>query len=348
MIQFPETAWTEWNIIADAAKAEEQLRKRIARATQVEVELERLRIRHEAALALEHELNADQTPALEMNTLATHKSTPQAAPVDLIDGVLKDNGLCIVLGPASSGKSTTALQMLYSLHTGEEWLGQQVTQLSGAMGVLSYDMDGAMAMDWMSGFPGIDPTKFHVLNAYKRGNPIGVPLMRATIAAAWRAAKVEVVVLDSFSASFFGLDQNDAGSTMAHYRDMLKFALTEVGARSLIVIAHSTPDSPLKIRGSTVHHDVADSIVGQVADPKTGERELRIVKYRAAIGQHPMHPVRLTAPDPVTHLVDLDIGGMQLAGMQLPVASAAVSMFPDVPDANEDADTDSEVDEEDL
>lgn len=348
MIQFPEAARVEWEVIADAAHAEEELRKRIERDTRIEIETEKLRVRHEAALRLEHELNADQTPALEMSTLATHQSNPAAAPQDLIEGVLKDNGLCIVLGPAGSGKSTTALQMLYSLHTGTEFLGQSVMHLPGAKGVLSYDMDGAMVMDWLSGFPNIDPAKFHVLNAYKRGNPLGVPAMRAQVAAAWRAAQVDTVVLDSFSASFFGLDQNDAGATMAHYRDMLKFALTEVGARSLIVIAHSTPDSPLKIRGSTVHHDVADSIFGQVADPKTGAREFRPVKYRAAIGQAQMNPVMLTAPDTTTHLVDLDLGGMNLAGMPLPPNAAAVLAFPDVPDADEAPDTDSEVDEEDL
>lgn len=343
MIQFPVAAETEWTIIASAANAEKELRLRIERATQVENRLEKLRVDHEAKIALEQELNADQTPALEMSTLATHKSNPAAAPADLIEGVLKDKGLCIVIGPAGSGKSTSALQMLYSLSTGEDWLGQQVTKLNGGMGVLSYDMDGAMVMDWMSGFPNIDPAKFSVVNAHKRGNPVAVPQMRAQIAAAWKAMNVEVVVLDSFSASFFGLDQNDAAATMAHYRDMLKFALTECGARALVVIAHSTESSPLKIRGSTVHHDVADSIVGQVSDPKTGIRDLRMVKYRASIGQVQMSPVVLTAPDSVTHLVDLDIGGMQLAGLKPPAGMA----FPVVPDSYEDPDTDSEVEEED-
>lgn len=347
MIQFPETATTEWKIVAEAANAEAELRARIQRATLVENELEKLRIRHEATEAFQHELDADLTPALEMSTLATHKANPAAAPTDLIDGVLKDNGLCIVIGPAGSGKSTSALQMLYSLHTGEDWMGQSSVQLPGSMGVLSYDMDGAMVFDWMSGFPNIDPSKFSVVNAYKRGNPLAVPSMRAQIASTWKANNVGVVVVDSFSASFFGQDQNDSAGTMAHYRDLIKFALTECEARALVVIAHSTVASPHKIRGSTVHHDVADSIVGQVEDPKTGSREMRMVKYRAALGQHQMNPVVLTAPDSVTHLVELDAGGMNLAGMTLPPQVAASMNFPPLPNATSAPDLDGTIDSDD-
>ena len=348
VIQFPETAMAEWSIIADAANAEVELRLRIERDTLVERELEKQRIRHQATLRFQQELDEDMTPALEMGTLATYNATPAAAPVDMIDGVLKQDGLCILLGPAASGKSTIALQMLHSLSTGADWLGQPVKQIAGGVGILSYDMDAAMLYDWMSGFPNMDPAKVSIVNAHKRGNPLGVPSMRAQIAAAWRKMDVEVVVLDSFGASFFGQDQNDAASTTMHYRDLLKFALTEVGAKSLVVITHSVPGSPDKARGSTVHHDVADTIVA-VAPDASGKRTIRMVKYRAALGQAQMNPVVVTAPDSVTHLVDLDPGAMTLAGMSLP-AGAVAAAFPDLPDAHEapDTDTDSEMEDDDL
>jgi hypothetical protein len=210
---------------------------------------------------------------------------------------------------------------------------------------MSYDMDASMVMDWMSGFPSIDPNKVSVVNAYKRGNPLGVPQMRAEIAAAWRAMNTEVVIIDSFSASFFGHDQNDAAATMHHYRDLKLFALTEVGARSLVVIVHSTEGSPHKARGSSVHHDVADTIVSVAADQQ-GQRSIRMVKYRAARGQSQMNPVVVTAPDNVTHLVQLDLAAMTLAGMQLP-AGAAAAAFTAMPETYEDPDTDSDSDEED-
>jgi hypothetical protein len=168
--------------------------------------------------------------------------------------------------------------------------------------------------------------------------------MRAQIVAAWKAMNVETVMIDSFSASFFAHDQNDAGLTMAHYRDLIKFALTEVGAKSLIVIVHSTEGSPHKARGSTVHHDVADTIVaveGTGLDP----RKVSMVKYRAARGQVMMPPVIVTAPDDVTHLVSLDLGEMTLAGLHLP-AGAAAAAFTDVPDTYETPDTDSEEDDD--
>lgn len=345
VIEFPETAITEWKIVADAANIEEELRKRIARDTLVERELEKQRIRHEATLMFQQELDADLTPDLEMGTLASYKANPASAPVDLIEGVLKKDSMCLMLGPSGSGKSTTALQMVHSLSTGTDWLGQKATKLTGGTGILSYDMDAALIYDWMSGFPGLDEDSVSVVNAFKRGNPLGVPTMRAKIAAAWRDLNVEIVVLDSFSASFFGQDQNDAASTMAHYRDLRQFALTEVGAKVLIVVVHSAPGSPDKARGSTVHHDVADTIVA-VDGTGTQSRKLHMVKYRAALGQSQMEPVIISAPDSVTHLVDLDPGAMTLAGMHLP-ASVSAAAFTALPDTDEDPDTDSDRDEED-
>ncbi len=351
MIQFPETAAVEWKIIADAAAATTNLRQRLERDTLVERAVESLRIKHEANLLFQNELDADLTPVLEMSTLSSFKANPAAAPADLIEGVLKDKSLCIMMGPSGSGKSTLALQVTHCLMSGTPFLGQPVQQISGSVGVLSYDMDGSLTMDWMSGFPNVDPDKVSVVNAHKRGNPLGVAALRAQIATAWRGMGVEVVVLDSFGASFFAHDQNDAATTMAHYRDMMLFALTEVGAKTLIVIAHSTEGSPNKARGSSVHHDVADSIVSVVADSQTQKRTVRMVKYR----QHrlntgtmstQMTPVVIGAPDDVTHLVDLDLGAMTLAGLPLPAGSAAEA-FTALPEPTETPDTESDEREED-
>jgi archaellum biogenesis ATPase FlaH len=344
VIQFPETAWTEWVVAAKAARADEDVRLKIERATLVERELERLRVRHEAALQFQQELDADQTPTLEIATLANYQNNPAAVPADIIDGVLKDNGLCIMLGPSGSGKSTLALQMVHSLKTGDDWLGQTTGQVNGGVGIVSYDMDSSMVLDWMSGFPNVDPDSISVVNAYKRGNPLGVPALRSEIVARWKAAKTEVVIVDSFSASFFGHDQNDAAATMQHYRDLKLFALTEVGARVLIVITHSTEGSPHKARGSTVHHDVADSIVAVETD-KVGSRTVRVVKYRGARGQKQMDPVMVTAPDTVTNLVNLDFGAMSIAGMHIPPSAAAAAFTP-VPVPHEQADTTADAEDE--
>lgn len=347
VVQFPETAQSEWDIIAEAANAEQQIKERIAHDTLVEVELRKMRQRYEANQMFQQELDADATPALEMMTLSTYKTNPAAAPADMIDGVVKVNSLCLVLGASGSGKSTIALQMAHSLMSGDDWLGQTAKPIMGGVGIMSYDMDASMMFDWMSGFPNIDQDKVHVVNAHKRGNPLGVPALRAQIAMTWQQLGIEVVIIDSFSASFFGADQNDAAATQHHYRDMTKFALTECGAKALIVIVHSTENSPGKARGSTVHHDVADSIVAVEVDKNTRLRHIRMVKYRAALNQHQMSPVVVTAPDSVTHLVSLDLGAMSLAGMTLPVGAGAAA-FADVPETHEAPDTESGTEDDDL
>lgn len=343
MVQFPETAATEWKIVSEAAFAAERFLERLKHEAEVEKRLKTIRVDHEAKLLLQAEIDSGSTPTLEMGSAMDYMTgTAASGPADLIEGAVKDNSTCIMMGPAGAGKSTLAMQAIHSWQTGAHWMGQPAKILTGGFGILSYDMDASMLVATLAPYPGVDMGRVHIVNAHKRGHPLAVPALRAQIASKWRSENVEVVIVDSFSASFFGHDQNDAASTMSHYRDLGTFALTEVGARVLIVLVHSTKNNPDTVRGSTVHHDVADSIVVVSADQKTGARHVRMAKYRAAPGQHQMGPVMIGAMDPVTNLIDLDTGAMSLSGMSLP-PSAVDKAFPVVhedPDTTTDGDDD--------
>lgn len=352
MVEFPETAQKEWQAVADAARASIDFKERLKHAAAVDTRLERMRVDYEAKILLQAEIEGEATPDVEMMTLADFTSNPSlTAPQDLIEGVLKDNSTLLVLGPSESGKSTAGMQMIYSLQTGADWMGQPTKPLSGGFGIMSYDMDASMLAAMLVKYPNIDLRSVSIVNAHKRGNPLGVPEQRAKIVSRWKAMNVEVVIIDSFSASFFGHDQNDAAATMAHYRALQGFS-REVGARVLIVIVHSTEAQPDKVRGSTVHHDVADSIVAVYkTDPKDpmSPRHIRMVKYRAAPGQHQMSPVIVGAPDPTTHLIDLDTGSMTMNGLTLPPSAVAMA-FPDTheaPDTTTSDDLDG-LEEDDL
>lgn len=340
MIKFPEAAEREWSAAAVSVETGPSVREKIQREVEVANTLERMRITHEAKQRLQQELAAADTPTLEMMTLTDFRTNPALAPVDLIEGVVKRDGLTVVLGPSGSGKTSVALQLGHSLLTGDDFLGQKVTETSAAIGILSYDMDAAMMFSWVSGWGNVAGDRISVVNAYRQGNPMAVPSMRAQIVDAWRAAGIQTIIVDSFSASFFGHDQNDAAATMAHYRDLKKFALTEVGAASLFVIAHSAPGSASKARGSTVHHDTADTIV-TVEKLDTGYRKIAMAKYREIAGPaatEQMSPRIVGGPDPVTHLVDMEYGQMTLAGYDLP---AGVHFSP-LPTTNETPDPDAE------
>ena len=338
MIQFPETASREWESVAATAVRGAAVRERIERDTRVANRLEDLRIQHEAKILFQQEIDAESTPALEMMTLSEFRSNPAQHPADLIEGVVRRDGLTIVLGPSGAGKSTIALQAAHSILTGTPWFGHAVTKLDGGLGVASYDMDAGQVLDWVDGMPGLDPDRISVVNAYKRGHPLGVPLLRKQIAENWKSKNVEVVVVDSFSASFFGHDQNDAAATMAHYRDLKLFALTEVGAKLLIVIAHSTASSPSKARGSTTHHDTADNIILVEKNETTGTRTLSSLKYREARGaRKQMQPFMAGALDPVTNLADVDVAAMNMAGMPITPEMAATLGFPNLPNQHDEA-----------
>lgn len=346
MIQFPETAESEWRITADAAAVSDNLRAQLAHDTQVENEKKRLRIRHDAQLALQQDLAADSTPELVMGSIADFIQRGQTTPVDLIDGVMKIDSTTGVLGPSESGKTTLALQMVHSLLTGTLWLGQPVKQITGKVGILSFDQNAGLMIDWIQA-TGLDINRVEMLDAHGRGNPLQVPAHRARLAAAWKAAGVEIVLVDSFSASFAGHDQNDTAETMAYYADMKRFVLTEVGAKSTIMILHATDAQPYKPRGSTAHKDVFDSMISICwtdMNDRLSARKVKMMKYREGIGQVQMTPVILTPPDDVTHLVDLDTGAMTLEGMKLPAGSGGA--FTAMPDTYQAPDTSDLFDDE--
>lgn len=346
MVQFPAVVMDEWVAVATAAEAEDKLRAQIEHDTLVERELERLRIKHEASVAFQQELDEEETPDLQMMTMAAFLAQPNSAPSDLIEGVMKERGVAVVLGPSRAGKSSMALQMIHSMMTGTDFLGQAVKTVAGSIGMLSYDMDASMLMNWLSGAPNIDANRVSVVNAHGRGNPVRVPSTRKQIADAWKAAGTEVVLLDSFSASFFGTNQNDTAETMAHYRDMTKFALTECGAKALIVIVHSTDTNPLKPRGSTAHIDTPDTILAVTVDD-TGQRHVSVEKYREALGTTKMSPRVVTAPDAVTHLVDVDTGAMTLTGYPIPPSLAAAAFATPMPTPISAPDIESDDEEDD-
>lgn len=342
-IQFPETAWVEWQTIAEAADAAVEVRKRIQRGTKVEDEVEKLKVRHEATTIFEQELEGADTPPVVIQTMADYLATNTPVLHDYIEGVVKENGVCVMLGPSSSGKSTLAVQVIHSLITGDDWLGQKVNKIAGNVALMSYDQSVAIPINWMSQM-GIPFDRVLPIDLYGRGNPLLVPRERQRLVAGFKDANVEVVVLDSFSAAFSG-DQNDTGLTMGWYKEAKKFAFVEVGAKALIVVLHSTAAMPRKPRGSTAHIDVCDSMVSVVRG-QTNERTVSMEKYRAGLGQVEMSPVVTTAPDSVTHLVDLDLGAMTLAGLT-PPPSAIAGAFPDLPQGDEAPDISEESDTED-
>lgn len=339
MIQFPETAQREWEIAASTVVAAGNFRKRVARDAQVANEVERLHVRHEAKEQFQQELDAAETVPLVIETVAEAMKASPAALVDLIDGAVRDEGVTLVIGPAGAGKTTLAVQMANSLLTGDDWLYQSATKIKGSVGLMSYDQSAAIPRNWMSKM-GLDLTRVSVLDINGRGNPLAVPSEKAKLVQGWKAMGVEVVIIDSFSASFSG-DQNDAGLVAAWYKQMKGFVFGELGARALIILAHSTPANPEKPRGSTVHTDMADSIIA-VRKHSTGDRLLSVEKYRAGLGQEQMNMLLLASPDDVTHLVDVDITAMQLEGLDLPSALA----FPTPTTPHEAPDTESE--DEDL
>lgn len=311
MIEFPRDLQDR---IDDAVKAERERHEAESAKEfreKVERELDRLRVREAAQDAWNTEKAERDTPELQIGDAEEMEEYAEPDQPDLIAGVLKDHGTALFIGKSGSGKTTLALQAAHCLLTGTPFLeaghrpGQEVQKIEGRVGVISHDMPLGLLLNWIKAYPESDRSRYRVVNAHARGYPLNVPLMRQKIVKDFRDKAVEVIVVDSFAASFPGDNQNDNDQVLKHYLDLQKFALTEVGARALIVIAHAGKGSQESARGASAHHDVADTVMAVTMDEEKPDkpRYLTMSKYRAGMGEYEMVPGTVTEPDDFTHLV---------------------------------------------
>jgi len=311
MIEFSEATAV---LIATAIKTEREQYEAEVKAKfdrEVAEELHRKRVREAAAVKWAEEQALATTPELIMGLLG-ELDVNQDVP-DLIDGVVKQ-GTTVFVGYSGSGKTRLALQVGYCLLSGTRFLdamhrpGQHVQQLGpeAKIGVLSYDMSLPLLANWINAFPEHDaPNRWMIVDAFTRGQPLLVPVMRAQMAKTMREANVEFVIVDSATASFPGDSENDATQVLNHYLDLQRFALNEVGAKGLLVIAHAGKASSTAIRGSSAAPGAVDSIMSVSFNEEDPLKIRRVasVKYREAIGQSAMAPGELTAPEADSGLI---------------------------------------------
>jgi hypothetical protein len=259
-------------------------------AADVAAELQRLRVRDQAATLLRAE-KAAATPGEPFDAAWLREVLARPEPPrDRIDGLLPWAGAMVLTAMRKTGKTTLVLNLTRSLLTGEPFLGRfNVRPINGAVGFLNYEVSGAQLARWADDV-GVDPDRFYLVNLRGRRNPLSHPDDQAALAADLRAHHVESLIVDPFGRAFAGLSQNDAGEVGTWLANLDRFARTQVGALDLVLTAHAGWTGE-RTRGSSALEDWGDSLVTVTLgkDEDEDHRYLRAVGRDVDVDEDQLH-----------------------------------------------------------
>jgi hypothetical protein len=171
----------------------------------------------------------------------------------LVKGTLARVGLCFLVGSSGSGKTFFALRLCASVARGESFFGRRTTQ-SGVVYIAAEDPGGVRnRIVGLRQEIGDMKGAFHFIGAAPDLlNPDDLQQLRAAITQrrahmATLDLRLGLVVLDTFSSSIPGADENSS-SDMSAVVTALQALATELGLL-VLVVAHTGKDSTKGLRG---------------------------------------------------------------------------------------------------
>jgi archaellum biogenesis ATPase FlaH len=199
-----------------------------------------------------------------------------------IDRLLPKDGLCIIYGSPSAGKTFAALAMTAHIASGREFAGCEVER--GGIVYLSGESSKGFrrrlkAIKDEFGFDNRTPFLFRTVppNLGKADGDAAdliAAIYDKTNAAGWRA---DIIVIDTVARAAAGIDENSS-------RDMGQFIAncdkisSELGAL-VIGIHHSGKVADAGMRGSSALLGAADCVIA-ISSDETGARTARIEKQK--------------------------------------------------------------------
>jgi hypothetical protein len=244
-----------------------------AHERQVDVELRRLRARHDAQLRFTTELaHSESIPPFDAGFLADILDRPEE-PAHRCEGIIPADAGTLLVAQRKTGKTTLELNLARSLIDGTDFLGRfPTTKIDGNVALLNYEVSAGQLGRWADEV-GIDPTRIFLVNLRGRRNPLKHPGDRASLAERLRAVGTEALIVDPFGRAYTGTSQNDPGEVGAWLTDLDVFGRSEVGARDIALTTHAGWNGE-RTRGSTALEDWADTIITVTRDDD-GLRYLR-------------------------------------------------------------------------
>ena len=208
--------------------------------------------------------------------LPAEKVTNRPAPGWWVKGVLPKADLGIIFGASGSGKSFVALQMAAALSMGAPWRGFKTIKARVLMVVAEGAGSYGSRVKALCEQLGVEPWELDIGFIFGAPNVLDSDDITAILAAV-KAARVDIIVWDTYAQVTPGANENsaeDMGRALAN----LRIIATETGAMN-ILIHHAGKDASKGARGWSGNHAAAD-VVLEVVRYDDGQREVRTAKLK--------------------------------------------------------------------
>jgi hypothetical protein len=253
----------------------------------IEQEILRMRVREEARERYRDGVSDEDLKAIIDDDFEDFADALEnAQDVDQrIEGIMTGGGVLMVTAQRKTGKSTFVLNLAKSLVDGSPLMGDRAVkpiEAEATVGFLNFEMEPKQIAEWFAGISDGDVglmRRVKPFNLRGRKNLLASRRGRALLAEKLRERSCEVLILDTFGASFDGEDQNSAGETRKWLDELLRWSREDAGVKELIVTAHSGW-SGNRARGSSALEDWPDDIVYLSTDDPDDPTAARYIRAR--------------------------------------------------------------------
>ena len=208
---------------------------------------------------------------------ATRPDTPRW----LVQGLIHHGGSVLLAAQYKAGKSTLMLNLVKSLTTGTDFLGEFSVPNALKVAYVDMELGYAMAWDWFNDIPGVDYKNMVYFPRVGLGGQMN--FKSETIRAKWarvlRTNQVDLLIVDPLSPvmSALGIDENSA-ETVRPLLDSFDQLKVEANLQGVVVTHHTGHQNTGRARGSTAFNDWPTSIMSVT---KQGEDEQSERAFRA-------------------------------------------------------------------
>ncbi|WP_284255387.1 AAA family ATPase [Pseudolysinimonas kribbensis] len=236
-----------------------------------------------------------------MTSLAELLSRP-AEPLARVEGLMPWEAGMLLIAERKAGKSTVAIGASRSLITGQPFLGTLAVrpiEPGARVAYLNFEVSAATFARWASDAR-VPADRLIVASLRGRPTPFANDHELRHLGELLRDRNVESLIIDPFSRAFDGADQN-SNSEVSRFLDRLDaWARTVVGARDVILLAHSGHLGE-HVRGASAMEGWADVNVWLTRQGAT--------RYLRAEGRDVDLPEAALTFDPATRLLTFSGAG---------------------------------------
>jgi hypothetical protein len=235
-----------------------------------------------------------------------------------ITGVLPEDGRGLLIAKKKVGKTHLAVNLAWSLLTGEPFLGVFGVQRAARVAYVNGEVSAAMFAGWARDV-GIPGDRLVLANTRGRPNPVRDDATAGQFAAALHAFAPDVLVLDTFGRFFTGHSQDDA-SDVAAFLNRLDLLAELAGVHEVLLVAHAGWSEHNRARGSSALEDWPDSIIRLTAIEQDG---VPVERFVSADGRDVDVEERRLRYDPQTRRLSLADGTRAETRAEVRVADLA-------------------------